>query len=90
MENRQLKINLEKLQDYLPSIIIKDPSFCFEGISTKEEMNFILSLSTEQWETIGDLLYEEYFDEITQFIKDFILEQFTQEFKLFQKQKLSQ
>jgi len=86
---RQYEINLEKHQDFVPSIIIKDPIYCFEGISTKDELNFILNLNDEQWGTICDNLYERYFYEFTDFFKDYIFSTFSEEFEKY-KNEISQ
>ena len=71
--------------DYIPLIIVRDPIYCFEGITTEEELDFIISLSTDQWRELFVSHFEENFDEFTQNYKDMILKNFSDEFIEFKK-----
>ena len=85
LKSRQLKIHLSELMDYIPLVIVKDPEFCFGGISTEKELDFIVSLSHEQWKELCISNFEETFDEFTQNYKDMIFEKFKSEFNDFKK-----
>jgi len=85
LNSRQLKILLSELMDYTPLVIVKDPEFCFGGITTEKELDFIVSLSQEQWKELCVSYFDENFDEITQNYKDVIFEKFESEFNDFKK-----
>lgn len=85
LNSRKLEIDLTELMDYIPLIIVRDPIYCFEGITTEEELDFIISLSTDQWRELFVSHFEENFDEFTQKCKDMIFEEFESEFNDFKK-----
>ena len=85
LNSRKLEIDLTELMDYIPLVIVKDPEFCFGGITTEKELDFIVSLSHEQWKELCVLYFDENFDEITQNYKDVIFEKFESEFNDFKK-----
>lgn len=80
-DQRRLEINPEEIE-LIPQVAIKDPSYCFSSIvDNDDELNFIYSLSQEDWEEIG----EEWFDEMTQSLKDHIFKYHQDKFVNFLK-----
>ena len=79
-QERKLEIVPEQIE-LIPSIIIKDPDFCFGSITEQVELEFIFSLSQEDWIELGN--EDEYFELITETISNMVMDKFKDRLKQF-------
>ena len=79
-QERKLEIHPE-LIELIPSIMIKDPDFCFGSITEQVELEFIFSLSQEDWIEIGN--ENEYFELITETISNMVKDKYEDRLKQF-------
>jgi hypothetical protein len=79
-QERKLEIHPEQIE-LIPSIMIKDPDFCFGSITEEVELEFIFSLSQEDWIDIGN--ENEYFELITETICEIIREKYPERLEKF-------
>ena len=88
-QRRQRKIEIDIDEIYhVPLLLVKDPDFCFQGITNKSELEFIYTLGHKEWENLGNIWFD--FDDLTEKFKELIFETYSDQYHRFQRdQKIS-
>jgi len=83
-KQRKIEIDLEEING-VPLLLVKDPDFCFQGITNKNELEFIYTLGHEEWNELGRIWINMVFDDLTEKFKDLIFETYSGEYTRFQR-----
>jgi hypothetical protein len=82
---RKNEIELDEIH-YVPLLLVKDPDYCFRGITTESELDFICSLRTEEWENLGHIWMD--FDVFTEEFKELIFETYSNEYEQYKSHRV--